>query len=131
MSSHVNTKVDDKFKEWMKYNYVNHGEMKANRGKVHEYLGITFDFTEKVKVKINMDNYVEKMINEFPMITSKSDTSLTPAGNNILKKVTENLWVKNKLNSYILQLKEECLWPREKDRIFIKRLWCCQQVLKN
>ena len=45
MYSHVNPKVDDKFKEWMNRNYGNHGEVKANIGKVHEYLGLTFDFT--------------------------------------------------------------------------------------
>ena len=35
MSSHVNPMVNYKFKEWMKSNYGNHGEVKANRVKVH------------------------------------------------------------------------------------------------
>ena len=59
--------------------------MKANRGKVHYNLIMTYDFTEKVNIKINMDYYVEIMINEFPMKISWSDTALTSAGNNILK----------------------------------------------
>ena len=59
--------------------------MKANRGKVHYNLIMTYDFTEKVNIKINMDYYVEIMINEFPMKISRSDTALTSAGNNILK----------------------------------------------
>ena len=42
--SNVNPKVNDKFKEWMNLNYGKHGEVKSNRGKVHEYLGISFNF---------------------------------------------------------------------------------------
>ena len=87
MSSHVNPKVNDNFKEWMNHKYGKHGKMKSNRGKLHEYLGITSDFTEKVKIKIKMDDYVEIMINKFPMKIYKSDTDLTPAGNNIFEKV--------------------------------------------
>ena len=64
MSSHMRTKVDGKFKLWMNRNYDKHGEVKADICKVHEYLGISFYFTETGKVKINMDNYVEGMINE-------------------------------------------------------------------
>ena len=66
MSRHVNPKVNDKFKDPMNRNYENNGKVKSNRGKVHEYLGMNFDFTGKVKVKINMDYYVERMINDFP-----------------------------------------------------------------
>ena len=33
-----------------------------------------------------MDEYVEGIINDFPMKTSKSHTALTPAGNNIFEK---------------------------------------------
>ena len=34
--SHVNPKVNYKFKELMNLNYVKHGELKPNRGKLHE-----------------------------------------------------------------------------------------------
>ena len=46
---------------------------------------MTFDFTEKGKVKIKMDRYVEMIINEFTMKISRSDTALTPAGDNIFE----------------------------------------------
>ena len=88
MSSHENTKVNDNFKEWMKHNYVKHGEVKANRGKGNKYLGMTFDFKEKPKAKIKTDDYAERMNNEFPMKISNSDTDLTIDGNDNLKKVT-------------------------------------------
>ena len=31
----------------MNHNYDKHGEVKADIGKVHKYLGMSFDFTEK------------------------------------------------------------------------------------
>ena len=37
-------------------------------------------------LKINTGNYVEIIINEFPMKISNSDTYLTPDGNNIFGK---------------------------------------------
>ena len=68
--------------------------MNSNRGKIHEYLGIIFDFTVKAKVRISMDGYVEIMSNEFPMKISRSDTSLNSAGNNLFFYVTAKGWVK-------------------------------------
>ena len=71
----------------MNHNYGNNGDVNANRGKVHDYLGMAFDFTEKEKVEINMEGYVERMINYSPIKISKSDIYLTPAGNNIFEKI--------------------------------------------
>ena len=62
----------------MNCNYGKHVGVKASTGKLQEYLGITFDFTEKRKVKIIMHDYVETMINGFLMKITMSDTSLTP-----------------------------------------------------
>ena len=42
MPIYVNPKVNDKFKLWMNQNYDNHGEVKSNREKLYDYLGITF-----------------------------------------------------------------------------------------
>ena len=82
----MNNKINDKFKEWMNLNYGNNGEVKVNRGKIHEYLGMNFYFTEKAVVNINMDNYVERIINELSMKTRNSDTALNPYGNNLFEK---------------------------------------------
>jgi hypothetical protein len=46
--------------------YGKHGEVKATRGKVHDYLGMIFDYSEPGKVKISMVDYMEKMVDEFP-----------------------------------------------------------------
>ena len=44
MSSHVNSKVNDKFEEWLNKKYGSYGKVKCTRGKVHDYLGMILDF---------------------------------------------------------------------------------------
>ena len=84
--SHGNPKVNYKFKELMNCNYGNHGEVGSNREKVHNYLGINFDSTEKSKVEIKIDECVEVIINYFPMEIISSNMDLTPAGDNLFEK---------------------------------------------
>ena len=84
--SHVNPKVTNKIKEWMNCNYARYGEVKSNIGKVHEYLGMNLYFIGKEKARRNMDDYVERMINDFPMKISKSCMALSTAENNIFEK---------------------------------------------
>ena len=65
-SSHMNPKANDELLKWMQDTYGKIGEVKATRGKVHDYLGMIFDFSEKGKLKINMSKYVKDMIKSFP-----------------------------------------------------------------
>ena len=65
MSSHVNKKVNNKFLVWLNKKYGKHGEVKASRGKLHNYLGLTFDFCTKGKVRIDMRKYMCKIIEDF------------------------------------------------------------------
>ena len=51
MSSHLNSKVNDKSKEYINRNYGKHCEVRENVEKVHEYLEMTLGFIEKIKVK--------------------------------------------------------------------------------
>ena len=62
------SEVNDKFLNWLKTKYAsdNIGEIKAKRGKKHDYLAMTFDFTTPGVLKINMSKYIEKMIEEYP-----------------------------------------------------------------
>ena len=43
-SSHIDPKVNDNFLSWLNSKYGEHGEVKAIRGKVHNYLGMTFAY---------------------------------------------------------------------------------------
>ncbi|MGA0888342.1 MAG: Ty1/Copia family ribonuclease HI [bacterium] len=85
MSSHVAQKVNDKFLKWLNKSYGKIKPVTASRGKIHKYLGMTLDFTEKGKLKIRMDDYVERMIKEFPVQLKSTDTAMSPAANDVFE----------------------------------------------
>lgn len=65
--SHVEKLVVDKFVEWasMKYEDATITKLKPSRGKIHDYLGMTLDFTRPGAVKIYMKDYIRKMLEEY------------------------------------------------------------------
>ena len=50
------------FLEWPNKMYVACGEVQATRGKVHEYLGMNINFSDAVKVRIDVVGYIRNMI---------------------------------------------------------------------
>ena len=64
MASHVDANVNEEFIKWVKSKYEDPdiGEVKVTRGKIHKYLGMTFDFQTEGKLKVRMEKYVNKMI---------------------------------------------------------------------
>ena len=67
-SSHKNPDVNTKFLKWLKEKYGDPklGQVKAVRGKRHDYLTMTLDYSEPGQVKIDMTEYVKSMVNDFP-----------------------------------------------------------------
>ena len=63
-SIHVNPRVNDYFIQFIDWKYGNPyiGEVKSTRGKINNYLGMTLDYSEKGKFKINIGEYVEQII---------------------------------------------------------------------
>jgi len=84
LSSHVDSKVNDMFYKWMNETYGSLKEVTCTRGKVHTYLGMTLDFTRQGKVKVRMDDYVDRMLAEFPVKFKDGNKQETPAGINLL-----------------------------------------------
>ena len=77
--SHKYGKEIDKFIVWLKGKYEDPeiGKIKVSRGKIHQYLGMTLDFSSPGEVKIDMVDYIKKMIEDFP---DKSESKAnTPA----------------------------------------------------
>ena len=74
-SSHINKKVNDEFFEWLKKTYAsdNIGQIKATRGKRHDYLGMILDFSESGVLKVDMTTYIKNMISEFPEKLTKKN----------------------------------------------------------
>lgn len=66
-SSHQDKKVNDEFAKWLedKYGDETIGQVKATRGKIHDYLGMTLEYSENGEVKVNMQDYVKSMVEEF------------------------------------------------------------------
>jgi hypothetical protein len=54
-----------------------YGEFRVSRGKVHEYLGMTFNFDTAGEVKVAMIYYLKGVIRDFPEVIMGSAT--TPA----------------------------------------------------
>jgi len=63
--------------------YSKLGPMKISSGKVLQYLGITIDYKTSGKVRISMNNYVKKIIDEIP--AEMIGTKLTAISENLLK----------------------------------------------
>jgi hypothetical protein len=57
----------------------------VNRGKIHDYLGMTLDYSEPNVVKIDMRDYVQKILDEAP--ENMDGTSTTPASSHLFKIV--------------------------------------------
>ena len=79
MSSHVDSRVNDHFDVWLNKKYGKHGKVKCIRGPKHDYLGMTFDFSEPGKVKINMSDYMKSMVEEFSEKLEPKDIAASPA----------------------------------------------------
>ena len=61
------------------------GKMKVSRGKVHDYLGMTLDFSTPGEVKVTMLDYIKDMINEFNQHDSTGKISKIPASEDLFK----------------------------------------------
>ncbi len=96
-SSHVDSKVNDKFEQWVKETYEEKGigKVKVTRGKIHDYLGMTLDFSTPGQVKITMIDYIEKMLKDFQELQDIGAITATPAADHLFnvrdncKKLTE------------------------------------------
>ena len=68
-SSHVDSKVNDQFLEWLKKKYASDeiGEVKVMRGKKHDYLAMTLDYSIPGVLRVDMTKYVKSMIDDFPV----------------------------------------------------------------
>ena len=52
-------------------------------GRVHKYLGMTLDYTSKGKVRIDMQDYVKKLLEELPK--SFEGAAVTPTANHLFQ----------------------------------------------
>jgi hypothetical protein len=84
--SHVDEKEVSKLITWLKSVYGE--DMGLSRGKVHDYLGMTIDFTNKGEVKVTMIDYLKGVINDFPEVIT--GTAMPPATANLFDVIPED-----------------------------------------
>ena len=82
-SSHKDPSVNTKFLNWLNKKYGKFGKVVATRGKVHDYLGMTFDYRTKGKVKINMSDYIKKTLDKFREHYKLDGTAESPAASDL------------------------------------------------
>ena len=83
MSSHVDSCVNDKFLEWLEQKYGEHRKVKVTRGKIHKFLGMTFDFRTKGKFKVDMTKYMKKTYEDFKEKYVLKNAAVSPAANDL------------------------------------------------
>jgi hypothetical protein len=64
--SHVNDNVNTKVIKMIESEFGKEASLTITMGKIHDYLGMTLDYSEKGKVKIKMLDYIEKMLADLP-----------------------------------------------------------------
>ena len=78
--SHKSAKVNKEFCEWCEKTYgsKSNGHVKIVTRKIHDYLAMKLDYSQEGKVIIDMIDYINKMIEEFPYeLESKCKCSWT------------------------------------------------------
>jgi hypothetical protein len=74
--------------ELLKGEFGKEAPLTITRGRIHEYLGMTLDYTEPGKVKVSMIDYVDAMLAQLPEDLSEG-VAPTPASNHLFN-VNEN-----------------------------------------
>ena len=83
-SSHIDPKVNDEFLQWIKDTFMLLSEVKTTQGPLHDYLGMTIDYSVPGQVSIDMSHYVKKMVKEFPQENLKGASMASLWNENLL-----------------------------------------------
>ena len=81
--SHVDREEVDKFVEQMEQTFGIDAPLTVSRGKVHDYLGMNLDFRVKGEVRIDMEHYIDMMLQDAP--EDMDGISNTPAAAHLFK----------------------------------------------
>lgn len=64
--SHESAEVAENILSLLNKQYGQEAPLVVTRGQIHEYLGMTIDYTEAGKCKIRMSDYIEEMLDDIP-----------------------------------------------------------------
>lgn len=74
--------------DWLKFKYERiladgEGAMTVRRGKVHDYLGMTLNYSVPRQVTVDMVDYVKQMVSDFEKYDDSEKTATTPAAEHL------------------------------------------------
>ena len=76
----MDTTVNDEFLKWLNEKYGSYGEVKAERSKKFDYLGVNYDLSEPGVLKVDMIEYMKAMVADFPMdLENTTEAHAAPA----------------------------------------------------
>ena len=81
--SHMDAGEVEKFIQQMEETFGKDTPLTVSRGQVHDYLGMTLDFCNKGEVRINMEHYIDMMLQDAPK--EMEGFSNTPAAPHLFK----------------------------------------------
>ena len=87
--SHVDTGEVEKFIQQMEETFGKDTPLTVSCGQVHDYLGMTLDFCNKGEVCINMEHYIDMMLQDAPK--EMEGISNTPAAPHLFKTNLKDL----------------------------------------
>ena len=88
--SHQNENVVTRMITWLRKTYEvlfddRTGAMIVHRGRVHEYLGMSLDFTTAGQVQVTMFDYIKEMVDDFTNINTTTKTAPNLAASHLFK----------------------------------------------
>ena len=81
--SHKDPKVIDKIIASLDDEYGKTGKMTVRRGKIHEYLGMTLDFSRPGNFIMDMEQYIDEVMKDLPK--EFGGMAATPAAEHMFK----------------------------------------------
>ena len=82
-NKHADSRVVDTIINMLEQEFGKEAPLTICRGKIHDYLGMTIDFTLAGKVQIRMEAYITSMLTEMP--ADMDGTATTPAAEHLFK----------------------------------------------
>ena len=128
--SHKDSAVVDDVIAYLKNNFEKIGKMTVNRGKVHDYLGMTLDFSEPGKFIINMEPYLDEILDDLKDIELFQGEATTPAADHLFKTRNDASKLDEETASLFHRVTAQLLWVKQRGRpdISVAVAFLCTRV---
>jgi hypothetical protein len=123
-SSQNDPKVNDYFIPSLNVKYGKHGEVKATRGKVHDYFGMTFTYGED-GVALDMRNYIKTIFEEFSIDLGDGLASSLATDDIFVIGIQES-WTSNEQRNFILLSRRDYLPVPGRIFTWLLPLYACE-----